>query len=178
MSAVLFASHNDDEVLWTFYNLLRYKPHVIIVLRSYIEAAQGGPHFVRREAETAAAMRIARVTWEQWDHPDIDPDFEVIGRQMVTAIHEGIDTVIAPAYEEGGHEHHNEIALLAQRLNLDLVQYLSYVRSHGRSTGGTEIVPTLFEREQKKIALRCYQSQIDYEPTAPWFGVDQREFVL
>lgn len=179
MTAVLLAPHNDDESLFAFYSLTRNQAHVIVVLRSMLEAERGGPTFETRERETDCAMRVAGRTWEQWPYPDSEPPWALIESRL-EAVTEEVGTIIAPAYEEGGHEHHNELALIAQRLRPDgegLIQYLTYVRGQERSTGGTEIVPTLFEREQKRIALLCYQSQIDYEPTRPWFGPDQREHV-
>jgi LmbE family N-acetylglucosaminyl deacetylase len=177
VSAVLFAPHNDDETLFAFHTLTRTQAHVIVVLRSFAEAKNGGPTFETREAETACAMRVAGATWEQWHYPDDNPDWKDIGVRMVAVMAE-YDSVIAPAFEEGGHEHHNELAKVALWHERDkLTSYLTYKRGHGRSEG-VKVEPTLFEREQKKIALSCYQSQIEYEPTAYWFGDDQREFVL
>lgn len=175
----LFASqHSDDETLFSFYNILRYKPHVIVVLRSYAEARAGGPRFAEREAETWCAMKLAGVTWEQWEYPDTDPDWPVIARFIEEAAH-GYEHVIAPAYEEGGHDHHNAVGMIVRRMRpASLIQYLTYVRGQGRSDFGIEVEPTVFEAEQKRIALACYPSQRTWPPTAPWFGDDQREHIL
>jgi len=177
MSAVLFAAHNDDEVLWTFYNLLRHRPKVIIVLRSLKEWTQGGPGYREREKETACAMAVAGVEWEQWPFLDVDPDWQGISNQIgIELMH--YDKVIGPAWELGGHEHHNEIASMLKKLVGDYTAYLSYVRGHGRSESPTEVVPTAEERMLKDVALACYKSQAIFPPTASWFGPDQREFVL
>lgn len=180
MSTLLLAPHNDDETLFAFYTALRERPHVIVVLRSFAEERQGGPSYAVREAETSCAMRLAGCSWEQWEYPDTDPPWPTIERFLGDVLRR-YQLVFTPAHEEGGHEHHNEIARIVGRLRREgegLISYLTYVRGAGRSTGGTEVVPTLYEREQKAMALACYQSQIDWAPTRPWFGADQREFVL
>ncbi len=100
--------------------------------------------------------------------------------QHIVAVTHDADLVIAPAFEEGGHDHHNQVGLIAKasRPRGGLVQYLSYVRGFGRSDHGIEIVPTLFESEQKALALACYASQAAWPATKPWFGTDQREHIL
>jgi len=179
MTAILFAPHNDDETLFAFYTLLRRAPRVVVVLRSFKEESLGGPTWQEREAETECAMRCADVTWEQWEFSDLDPEWGTIVTKMGQAIapHE---IVIAPAFEEGGHDHHNAVAYIAKQLarHRELFAYTTYVRGQGRSEHATEIVPTRDEAEWKRVALACYASQIAYPPTAPWFGDDQREFVL
>ncbi len=176
MSAILFAPHNDDETLFTFYNLLRYKPDVVIVLRSHREFAMGGPTYVEREAETGFAMRLAGVDWEQWRYADDNPDWDGIEREIRRTVG-AYDTIIAPAYEVGGHEDHNGVAEILNVYEGNVIRYLSYVRGHGRSEG-VEVVPTPEEAALKAQALACYPSQAAYPPTAPWFGPDQREFTL
>jgi LmbE family N-acetylglucosaminyl deacetylase len=178
MSAVLFAPHNDDETLFAFYQILRHRPKVIIVLRSFKEAAMGGPDYVTREHETELAMAVAGVEWEQWGFSDLDPDWATIidwiGHETI-----GAETVIAPAWELGGHEHHNEIGEIVRGWAEDSIAYTSYVRGQGRTETPSEVVPTAAERLLKDVALACYQSQRAYPPTAPWFDpADQREFVL
>ncbi len=184
MSAILFSPHNDDETLFAFYQVLRHKPKVVVVYRSFKEAQNGGPKHPVREAETAAAMAVAGVEWEQWEYRDnanrISP-----GRHILDAAR-GYDIIIAPAYEEGGHEQHNDIADVLHDHHLKahkakkakVVRYLTYKRGHGRSDEGVEIIPTDEEKALKAQALACYPSQAAYGPTAYWFGADQREFVL
>jgi len=109
---------------------------------------------------------------------DVDPDWRGIAERIEDELGH-YETVIGPAFEEGGHEHHNSIASILDFHCITYVEYLSYVRGHGRSTDGTEVVPTAEERMLKDVALACYKSQAVFPPTAPWFDpVDQREFVL
>lgn len=138
----------------------------------------GGPDYVTREAETDCAMRVAGCEWEQWHYPDDNPDWIRVARH-IRKVTVDSTLIIAPAWEDGGHEQHNAVAeaVLDARPERVTVSYLTYKRGHGRSTEGTEVVPTVFEAEQKRIALDCYRSQIAYEPTSSWFGADQREHV-
>ncbi len=162
--------------MFTFYNLLRHKPKVVVVYRSFKEAQNGGPKHPVREAETDAAMRVAGVEWEQWEYRD-NTDGYLHARDIHAAIR-GYDLVIGPAYEPEGHEQHNAVARILDSYKDDsMIRYLTYERGHGR-TEGTEIVPTDEERALKAQALACYPSQAAYGPTAYWFGSDQREFVL
>lgn len=180
MSAILFAPHGDDETLFAFYTLLRFKPHVVVVYYSD----------ERRQLETAKAMQIAGVGWTPWhfrEHVFHDEDSKRQRAEMEKAIAdaiEGHDIVIAPAWEEGGHEHHNLVGKIVTSsvnyglLGPGLIRYTTYRRGYGRTEAGHEIIPTSAERELKQKALRCYESQIDREVTRVWFGDDQREFVL
>ncbi len=181
MKAVLFAPHNDDETLFAFYTMRRYQAEVVVVLRSHRQNALGGPHFSTRERETLCATEIAGVSYVQWTaFSDIEPDWLEVARYMQQHV---IDAeariVIAPAWEEGGHEDHNAVAEIALELKgpFFLMPYLTYRRGEGRSTDGREIHPTDEESDLKAAALRCYHSQLKHPQCASWFGADQREFI-
>ena len=160
MSAVVFAAHNDDESLFCFYQLLRLRPHVVVCLRAARNHQQ-------REAETEAAMAVAGRTWEQWDFPEDRFDWDALRREINRAAN-NFATVIAPAWETGGHEHHNAVADACAEIRPD-VRYLTYRRGFGRSEGGIKIAPSLWERELKARALNCYVSQRQDERTSAWF---------
>lgn len=183
MSAVLFSPHNDDETLFAFYSMVRHRPEVIIVLRSMRQQLeQSGPTYQRRERETQCATGVVGAKCIQWAFHDNDPNWGVIGDYIKAYITTWKpDTVIAPALEAGGHEDHNAVARIVDDLAADFdfeqVRYLTYKRGHGRSEDGIEVVPSPVERAWKAAALRCYSSQLEHPPTAPWFGSDQREFV-
>lgn len=178
----LFASQSsDDETLFAFYQLLRHKPKVIIVLRSLKEWTQGGPDYRTREAETACAMAVAGVEWEQWEFLDTDPEWWRVQAKIDLTIMERPDLVIAPAMEQGGHEQHNLVASAVWTActlrGVPGIGYLTYKRGHGRSESPNEVVPSAEECILKDVALACYKSQAEFPPTAPWFGADQREFL-
>lgn len=182
MTAVLFSPHNDDETLFAFYSMVRYQAECIVVLRSMRqERQQNGPKSSTRERETRCATTVAGVSYVQWTaFYDDDPDWEGVAAFMQGYIDlSEPDVVIAPAFEDGGHEDHNCVATLAEQLRGDheLVRFLTYKRGFGRSEDGGEVIPSPVERAQKAAALACYHSQKSHPPTAPWFGEDQREFL-
>lgn len=182
MTAVLFSPHNDDETLFAFHTMRRHEAECVVVLRSMRqERQQGGPSYLVRERETLCATTVAGVRYTQWPNfHDDTPNWADIAECMEGYVKLWTpDVVIAPAYEDGGHEDHNAIANICSGLEGDheLVRYLTYMRGHGRSESEHEVVPTFAERAQKAAALRCYGSQRKHPPTAPWFGEDQREFL-
>ena len=72
-----------------------------------------------------------------------------------------IDTVYAPADQEGGNIHHNMVARAALEVFGDKVRaYTTYTRTELYTTGNIEIVPTPEELELKRRALECYPSQL------------------
>lgn len=183
MSAVIFSPHNDDETLFAFYTMLRYRAEIVVVLRSMRQQLeQDGPTYQRRETETLCVSRLTGLSYVQWvAFYDNDPDWHEIAYFMATYMSmTRPDVVIAPAWEDGGHEDHNAVAKIAGELegDFELISFSTYKRGYGRSTEGEEVVPTPAEEAAKRTALGCYQSQLAHPPTAPWFGGDQREFIL
>lgn len=173
MGAVLFAPHNDDETLFAFYSMIRYKAEVVVVLRA------SNRHQVR-ERETECATRLAGVKYVQWKHENDAPDWDSIKAGIKGYVQYATpDVVIAPAFEVGGHEDHNAVATICADLHGThaRIQYLTYRRGHGRSEDGTEVEPSPVEKAWKFAALACYASQANDPATSPWFGSDQREFV-
>jgi LmbE family N-acetylglucosaminyl deacetylase len=177
MTAILFAPHNDDETLFAFYSMLKHRPKVIVVLRSFRQLTeQGGPPYHVRERETEAVVaEMLGLEYEQWGYPDnggtswgdvaVEMENYIVGG--------GYDTVIAPAWEENGHEDHNAVGLIAVGLcnafEFELVRYLTYRRGEGRSTHGVPVDHTAEEEFMKLQALGVYESQMNHGPTAPWF---------
>ena len=81
------------------------------------------------------------------------------------------DIVIAPSYEEGGHEQHNAVAQAATSVfGGDVIHYLTYTREGGRSRDGYLVKPDDPEWIALKLrALACYRSQLRIENCRPWF---------
>lgn len=192
MKSLLLAPHNDDETLWNSWNILRYKPHVIICLRSQVQEDRGtGITAAVRQLETARALWwLGDPTWEQWGYSDADPDWRDIEQRMgeFDLAHPDLERVFSPAQEEDGHEHHDAIGYYARKVFGDRVQpYLTYRRGFGRSTGfyvngecvSGEEVPFESSWPAKKLrALSCYESQIA-EPSVEYWFIDSelREYL-
>lgn len=170
----LFLSpHNDDETLFGAYAILRYKPHVVVCLKSRIQELRGtGIAASQREYETARALWwLGDPTWEQWQFSDVDPDWDGFKAKLAEfdRTHPEIERVFAPETERDGHEHHSWVGSIAAVMFEDrYVPYLTYRRGYGRSVG-TEVE---FEPDwpaKKLRALSCYESQIAEPSTAYWF---------
>lgn len=159
MSALLLAPHADDETLFAFYMLLRDNAHVVVCLDSG----------ERRWLELECAMRVADRHYTEIREPEKSPDWEKVRERIKRLIAEGYTTLIAPAYYSEGHEHHNEVALIAGTLGLPVTWYHTYRRGESRSINGQAIIATGAEMELKRRAMDCYVSQKEDPKTEPWF---------
>jgi LmbE family N-acetylglucosaminyl deacetylase len=179
---LLLAPHNDDETLWASYLILRHNPHVVICLKSvrmHQKDYPGGPVTADREQETACAMRLLNAEWTQWPVPDDTPDWKELADLMRGLKNTGeVEQVFAPAFEEGGHGHHNRVAVLARAVfgSESVTHYLTYT-GEGRSRWGTKVEPDGGWIDLKREALMCYQSQIEHPATQAWFLGDECEYV-
>lgn len=173
---VFFAPHNDDETLFGAFSILRYSPLVVVVLRSHKQEASYGPGATaeKRERETERALlELDTTAWEQWAHPDDRPDWDAVEAEMrALDLRVKPSKVFAPAYEEGGHDQHNEVGLIANNVFRGrVVEYLTYVRGSLRSRGDDDH-EVRFESDwpaKKLKAMACYRSQIALPQTRPWF---------
>lgn len=169
---LLLDPHGDDAVLFSCFNLLRHRPHVIVVLRSQVQEDRGTGITAReREAESNEAFRLLDVTWSQMTVLDRNPDWAEVERQFRFFDNTHLpDFVHTPAVEIGGHEHHNEIGRLAIKVfgQKRVAPYMTYVRGHGRSEGfAVEPEPEWIALKHR--ALACFTSQIREPSTRPWF---------
>lgn len=173
----LFLSpHNDDAELFGCFTLLREKPHVVICLRCDYQAdpAYGAPYEVR-ESETAAALAVLGVSWEQWAISEANPDWDEMLRSLQELRRMGFDHVWAPKPEPYGHPHHNKIGELALNVWPRVTQYCLYTLA-GKSVG----VEVPFHPRWvglKLRALACHQSQAGGQNSHKYFIRDQREYV-
>jgi LmbE family N-acetylglucosaminyl deacetylase len=188
VTAVLLAPHNDDETLFASYLILRYRPKVIVCLRSermHQRMYPGGPlevDYVGRERETGKALYELRGSgllgesgFVQWDFPDDNVDEAALRLSIQHEVDES-EHVIAPAWEKGGNEQHNliaEIVTSCQPRSASVppqqrTRYLTYTWA-GRSRSENEVE---FEPDwpgRKLRALACYGSQIAHPATAAHF---------
>jgi LmbE family N-acetylglucosaminyl deacetylase len=181
MNAVLFAPHNDDETLFAFYSMLKYRPIVVVVLRSFKQnVQQNGPHWKVREAETQAVMEMIGLEHVQWTYDDMRPDWPRISDAIADVIDQ-FDVVIAPADELGGHEDHCAVASICGGLTdssgQELIRYLTYQCGYGRSTQGVPVPHTPEEELLKLQALGLYRSQMEHPATCAWFPGGEYEML-
>lgn len=162
MRTLLLAPHNDDETLFASYTLLRYRPTVVVCTWPMIHR--------ERVSETEAAMEVLGIRIQdlhQWRFRDDDPDWDAMETKM-----RGLgewEMVFAPMLEEHGHEQHNRVTEIANRVFGGTQGYATYRRECGRTMTDNEVP---FERYWPAIkfrAMSCYQSQINWDQTWPWF---------
>lgn len=159
MSTILFAPHADDECLFAFYTMLRTEAHVHVLLDSVPS----------RRAEFEAAMKIVRRSWTYTEMWEGEPGWKTIAAEMDIEARTS-DLVIGPAYEDGGHEHHNAVAQIVDSLDHpNVIRYVTYRRGFGRTMTANEVKGSAAEEELKLRALLCYESQINDPATHPWF---------
>lgn len=175
----------DDETLFASFLIMRHRPHVVVVLRSEIQKAQYGIEAHVREWETVRAMEALGMDpyavqslmpgLEQWPFGDTDPPWPVI-EQAILGLSTRFDRVIAPAFERGGHPHHNSVAEMAREHFDDVIAYTTY-RNGGGRTGGDEVPFEPSWLGMKLRALACYESQW-VTPSHKHFLESLREYVV
>lgn len=186
MRSLLLSPHNDDEVLWTTWTLLREKPYVVVCLRSHSQ----GDNFAQRELETAAAMQVlGGCSWEQWTFADSSPDWVGL-RRGIEELADVFEHCYAPCprFVQNGHDpsipsppggifHHDKIGEFARGAFKErCTLYTTYTRWGGKDEQGEE-VPYEPEWPLLKLqALACYKSQIIRPEIVPHFLDSQKEF--
>lgn len=165
----LFISpHNDDEVLFGAYTLLREKPLVLMVTDSYIQFNRGdGITAEQRRKETIEALKIlgCPVLFVGLRDDTLNEDkLRVLFKNFI-----GFEKVYTPAIHENGNPHHNMIGKVAKEF-FDVTAYTSYSKTNLWINGSVEIKPTQIEIDIKNFALDCYKSQLNLASTAPHFA--------
>jgi LmbE family N-acetylglucosaminyl deacetylase len=171
LTNLLLAPHNDDEVLFACWTLLRHQPHVIFCTRAAHD-------YERREKESEAVMELLGLDWTQLPISAAQPDWEQVevylnGWANARPYGDLLDQfkVFAPAHEEYGHEQHNEVASLAARVfgADNVTHYMTYERGHGHSSTWNEVPYEPYWLAVKLRALSLYETQIANPDTRPWF---------
>lgn len=186
MTALLLAPHCDDETLWASFLCLKYQPRIVVCTMPRVQEAWD-VSAVEREVETSQALQILGIDeWTQLQFLDTDAADDLRAgltewlAQGVARALLGIDTVIAPAYEDGGQAQHNAVAQAATDVfGSRVIRYLTYTRD-GRSKDGTLVDPDEPEWIALKLqALACYRSQLRVPNCRPWFydQLDIREWL-
>lgn len=165
---IFLAPHNDDEVLFGAFTLMRVKPMVIIVTDSYIQHMRGdvGCHHSIRREETIEAMKLAGCSVVFLGIPDISLTEELLRDRLK---HFKPEMIYAPAIQ-GGNPQHDIVGKVAKELFGDRCeQYTTYTKTELYTTGNFEVNPTIQELELKEKMLECYKSQLSLASTIPHF---------
>lgn len=174
MRALLLAPHNDDETLFASFTCLRYRPHVVVCFKSYVN----GVPAETREAETAAAMKILGCSWTQWPLSDVGAlDEEVEAFMWGLRDPDDWELVFAPYPHEHGNLQHALIARLADTVfhDVPIRNYLSYAGGV-KPRHGEEVAYEPGWLFLKHAALACYRSAAD-TPSHRHFAEDLSEWL-
>lgn len=185
---LLLAPHNDDEVLFTAFTIMRHylTIHVVVCLRSFAQPLRHGfaTTWQQREDETAAALAVLGVPlgrYTQWDGGcnDHEPDWDEVRHRMIQARDSGLwRGVFAPfVYEEGGNPQHDMIGNLAAEVfgPTNVTRYHTYIDARTRGVG-TVVEPPPGGIRKKLQALACYESQLNLVSTSHHFMRDLTEY--
>ena len=165
---IFLSPHNDDEALFGAYTCIKFRPLVVVLLRSFVEATWTPPvHYETREAETEAACAILGCEFEQWTYPDNDVSWGLIRENLEKLKPK---RVWAPLPEDGGHAHHNMIGSMARLIWPQTKFYATYTHANGKTTTGTRVAPEPKWVETKRAAMACYVSQATHPMCAVAFN--------
>ncbi len=185
----LFLSpHNDDEVLWGSFTLMREKPLVVIVYDGYVQAKRGARiTYTQRRQESCIAMNALGMPDPKFlglrDDAMYTPGDIVFRLRSMVDVDQKFDAVYSPIYHNDGHDQHNVVALAAGMLHANTYpRYATYTRNGGKQRTAHEVLPLDGEMIRRKhTALACYESQYSMDVTVslgcwPHFMDDIREY--
>jgi SAM-dependent methyltransferase len=169
--------HDDDQVLFGAYTIMREKPHVLVVFDSYSQPARGyaGCDAETRANESTEASRVLgiRTPYRLGLHDDTPVTVQALAQSIYRYINQvvlhhmtPVEVIYAPEARPLGNEQHNLVAeavnLIVNDMEVRLVQYTTYTTDELWLPGSLEIRPTTEEVQLKKAALDCFPSQIRY----------------
>ena len=160
----LFLSpHQDDEMLFGAYTLIRKKPFVVICTSSVVQWERGdGITDAERSRETVNALRTIGITQSGFIGL---PDSTATAHQLEDGLRallggQKIERVWAPPIE-GGHKQHDMVGYVATEIwKNKVIYYSTYTKERLYPLGEIEVKPTAEEIDLKDKALDCYTSQL------------------
>ena len=163
---ILLSPHNDDEVLFTSFTIIREKPLVVIVTDGSRHEKKRIATMKERREETERAMkRLGAKSYFLGIHDDELELEHLISVLSVLrfAPMQDIQKVYAPAVLANGNPDHNIVGKAAKIVFGDRVTYYStYTIDNLTPRGNVIVMPTDKEIELKCKALCEYTSQIRY----------------
>lgn len=163
---ILLSPHNDDEVLFAAYTLMRVKPLIVMCTDGYIQGERGDPITAeqrRNESKDAAWLLDCKGIFLGIKDTELTEENLIQALKMLRP-----KTVYAPAIQ-GGNAQHDLVGRVAKRLYRNVIYYTTYTKTELWTKGFVEVVPTPAEIELKNQALSCYTSQINLPATRPHF---------
>jgi LmbE family N-acetylglucosaminyl deacetylase len=176
---LFLAPHNDDEVLFGSFTLMRYRSEMVLVILtdSFIQGNRGdGITAQQRRDETFNATSHLHYKENQYNYPLTYaglPDDKLTQKMVELWLKNANykpDVVYAPMPYSSGNEQHNMVGNAALDVyGNKVIFYSTYTKDKLYMTGELEIIPTEMELKKKQIALQCYKSQLSLPSTRPHF---------
>lgn len=166
---LFLAPHDDDQILFGCFILMREKPLTIICTDSYIQSNRGENITAEiRANENIEAMKILNLPFIRLGCRDDIIDDWAIRNALKKFV--GFEEIYAPSGEQHGNKDHDLIGKVAKEVFGDKVkQYSTYAKGEWFTKGNMEIIPTQEEAFLKGRVLACYKSQISLPATKPHF---------
>lgn len=176
---ILLAPHQDDAVLFSTFTILRERPLVLNVLNSYVQPARG---YQNCDAETRVLEELNAVSTVLgcevgfMGYRDDSPEWDAIEQDLrIFSQYHGVTKVYAPQVQIGGHDHHNRVGVIAERVWGSQVTYYMTYTSRGKSIGAEVPYEPPWVALKLK-ALACYESQIALPNCVEHFLRPQHEY--
>ena len=175
MKSILLIPHNDDEVLFCAYTIMREKPNVIVITDSYVQQKRGLKFSAfDRRMETKRAMDLVGVPVKFSGVRDDEASNQNI-REALKIIRENYnpELVYAPMVE-GGNAIHDMVGEEATLVFKNVEYYSTYTKTRAYPEADIEIKPTEAERELKLEMLECYDTQKNLSSVKLYFEYAKR----
>lgn len=160
MTKLFLSPHDDDQILFGCFTLIRERPLTLIVTDSWVQFNRGeNITSEMRTKETEEAMKILGLPFVRLNVRDDAFDVDILKYKLSQFI--GFDEVLSPDPEQHGNLQHDLVGMIATEIWGDKCKhYTTYTKVAPHTKGKIEIVPTIEEVELKNKALDCYKTQI------------------
>jgi LmbE family N-acetylglucosaminyl deacetylase len=165
---LFLAPHDDDQILFGCFTLMREKPLTVICTDSFIQSNRGENITAQMRAdETIAAMKVLNLPFIRLGiRDDIVDDWALrhaLGRFG------GFEQIYAPSEQHGNKDHYLVGKVAREIFGDKCIQYSTYAKGEWCTSIGNKIDPTPEEYKLKIKALDCYKSQINLPATKGHF---------
>ena len=166
---LLISPHNDDAALFAAFTIQHFRPHVITVFDSDVQAFRGHPgcDWETRRKEDQQAMDVLGCQISFCGVSDALLPHAMLEQtaQRLSYVANSIapwDKVFIPASEDSGHDQHNLVSTICELLFRDHIagRYYTYTRTEGKTTRGLKVPYTGQMAKKKLEAILCYETQL------------------